>query len=281
MKTIELLQAQRNEITEYHIYTRLAAKAEGKNKKILSEIARDEKKHYEIIKKYTKQDVAPKQFWIRWYIFLAGCFGLVFALRLMERGEHAAQVNYKRATQKDVAAIFKDEHKHEQQLIGILKDERVTYAGAIVLGLNDALVELTGALAGMTFIVGNTQTIALIGFITGFAASLSMAASGYLSSREEEGTGLDPFKGAIYTGVAYILVVLILILPYILINNPLTALATMLTCSVVIIASYTRYISIAKQVPFRRRFSEMAIISLGVAFLSFAIGYLLRATLGV
>ena len=281
MNVSELLQAQRNEITEYHIYSRLAKKARGKNKKILKEIAADEKRHYGILKKYTKQDVQPKHFTVRWFLFLAKIFGLVFTLRMLERGEHAAQINYKRARQKEVAAIFKDEHRHEQKLIGILEDERVTYAGAIVLGLNDALVELTGALAGMTFIVGQTSTIALIGFITGFAASLSMAASGYLSSREEEQTDIDPFKGAIYTGVAYIVVVLILITPYIFLSSNVYALLCMLGLSVLIIAGYTKYISVAKEVNFRRRFSEMAAISLGVAVLSFGIGYALRSIFGI
>ena len=281
MKTSDLVKAQRNEITEYHIYSQLAKKASGKNKKILKEIAHDEKRHYGILKKYTKQDVKPKQFTIRWFIFLAKIFGLVFTLRMLERGEHQAQINYKRAKQKDVAAIFEDEHKHEQKLIGILEDERVTYAGAIVLGLNDALVELTGALAGMTFIVGQTSTIALIGFITGFAASLSMAASGYLSSREEEQTEIDPFKGAIYTGVAYIVVVLVLITPYILLSSNVSALLCMLSLSVLIIAGYTKYISVAKEVNFKQRFSEMATISLGVALLSFGIGYALRSIFGV
>lgn len=281
MNKKQLLQAQRAEITEHVIYTKLAAKAEKKNKKILLEIARDEKKHYSILKKYKKQEVKPSSVTVFWYLLLAKIFGLIFALRLMERGEHVAQASYETATQKDVAAIFKDEHKHEQQLIGILNDERVTYAGAIVLGLNDALVELTGALAGMTFVITSSTTIAFVGFITGFAASLSMAASGFLSSREEEVEDIDPLKGAVYTGVAYIIVVLLLITPYLLIPRPLYALGVMLAISVIIIAGYTYYISVAKQQNFWRRFLEMAAISLGVAVLTFAIGWALRTIFGI
>jgi len=47
----------------------------------------------------------------------------------------------------------------------------------------------------------------------------------------------------------------------------------MLLITVVIIAAYTFYISVAKEIAFKRRFMEMAFISLGVALLSFIIGY--------
>ena len=53
----------------------------------------------------------------------------------------------------------------------------------MVLGLNDALVELTGTLAGLTFALANARLVALAGIITGIAATLSMAASNYLAER--------------------------------------------------------------------------------------------------
>ena len=56
----------------------------------------------------------------------------------------------------------------------------------MVLGLNDALVEFTGALAGYTFALQNTLLVAMTGLITGVAASLSMATSEYLSTKSEE-----------------------------------------------------------------------------------------------
>lgn len=120
--------------------------------------------------------------------FLARVLGLSFALKLMEGGEEDAQEFYTEVSKKypKVKKIEKDEEKHERKLIRILKDERLDYAGSIVLGLNDALVELTGTLAGLTFAFGNSRIIAVTGLIMGVAAALSMAASGYLSSREED-----------------------------------------------------------------------------------------------
>lgn len=88
----------------------------------------------------------------------------------------------------------------------------------MVLGLNDALVELTGVLAGLTLALQNTRLVAMTGFITGIAASLSMSASEYLSAKSEEGPQ-DPLKASIYTGSAYVLTVLFLIFPYLLFTN--------------------------------------------------------------
>ncbi|MDI6704563.1 MAG: VIT1/CCC1 transporter family protein [bacterium] len=82
----------------------------------------------------------------------------------------------------------------------------------MVLGLNDALVELTGALAGFTFALQNTRVVAMAGLITGVAASLSMTTSEYLSTKSEGGAK-SPFKASVYTGSAYVLTVMFLIFP--------------------------------------------------------------------
>ncbi len=114
--------------------------------------------------------------------------------------------------------VMDDEDAHEQQILALLDEEHLRYTGSMVLGLNDALVELTGALAGFTLALQDTRLIALTGSITGIAAALSMAASEYLSTKAE-GMGKDPLKAALYTGIAYILTVLLLIAPYLLFAN--------------------------------------------------------------
>jgi VIT1/CCC1 family predicted Fe2+/Mn2+ transporter len=150
----------------------------------------------------------------------------------------------------------------------------------MVLGLNDALVELTGALAGFTFALQNTKLIALTGSITGFAAALSMSASGYLSVKAE-GSRKNPVKAAAYTGVAYMATVVLLILPYLLLPDHYLCLACTLASAIILIAAFNYYLSIAREESFSARFLEMAGISLGVAALSFVIGYLLRSFIGI
>lgn len=276
-----ILAAQKNEITEHIIYKKLAEKSkDSHNKKILEQLSSDEFKHYEILKKHTKIDVLPKRFKILAYSFLATIFGIAFAIRLMEKGEEYAQQLYSAQKDKDFKVLLVDEHRHEKELINILKDSRVEYAGSIVLGLNDALVELTGALAGLSLAIANGKLIAIIGIITGFAASLSMAASSYLSSKEEK-NDKDAFKGSTYTGIAYLITVALLVMPFIFINNIVISMATMLCISITIIALYTFYVSTAKGIRFLPKFIEMALISLSVAAISFAVGWVVRTYIGV
>lgn len=279
----QLLIYQRLEITEYHIYRRLAQMVKSpENRKVLEKIADDELRHAQDWQKYTGKEVKPDRFAIWKYVLISRVFGLTFGIKLMERGEEAAQANYTEL--KDavpaVEAWIRDENEHEYELIAMLDEQLLQYAGSVVLGLNDALVELTGALAGLTLALQNTKLIALSGLITGIAAAMSMAASEYLSTRSEK-TSKHPVRAAVYTGIAYIVTVAFLILPYLLITNYYIDLALALGIAVLIIAAFNYYISVAKDEPFRRRFAEMAGLSLGVAAFSFVIGYFVRQFLGI
>ena len=169
---------------------------------------------------------------------------------------------------------------NENALIATIDEGRLKYVGAVVRGLNDALVELTGALAGFTFALGDTRLIAMVGMITGIAASFSMAGSEYLARKSEPGE-LIPWKAALSTGGAYIVTVTALVLPYLLFSNLWLCLGLMVAVAVLIIAFFNFYIAVAQDLPFAKRFGEMAAISIGIAALSFAIGALIRSALGV
>ncbi len=278
-----LLGYQRDEITEHHIYRLLARLQKNpENRKILERIAEDEKRHYNQWKRYTGEDAQADRSKVRKYYWISRIFGLTFGTRLLERDEERAQKEYSDlyAEIDQAKAIAEEESDHEKALLGMLDEERMRYIGAVVLGLNDALVELTGALAGLTLALQNTHLIALTGSITGIAAALSMAASEYLSTKTEGGSQ-QPLKAAFYTGTTYILTVVFLISPYLLLANYFVALACTLIAAVLIIAFFNFYISVAKDQPFKKRFAEMTILSLGVAGLSFLLGLVLRVVLGV
>jgi len=279
----ELLKAQKTEITEYHVYKNIAKTLpEEENRKVVEEIGEDEKRHYEIWKGYTGKEVEPNRFQIWFYTTVSKVFGFTFGFKLMELGEEKAQVNYEKIADDipEAREVIRDEDEHENKLLEMLDEETLIYAGSVVLGLNDALVELTGALAGLTLAFRDVDIIALSGLVTGIAASFSMGASEYLSTSSEE-SEKNPVKAAIYTGIAYIVTVALLILPYLLLDNEYVCLAISLTTSVIIIAVFNFYISVAKDQPFGKRFFEMAGLSLGVAAFSFLIGFLIRQWLGV
>lgn len=287
-KTLALITAaQRNEITEHQIYARLAGaiKDQG-NADILRRVGNDEKAHYEFWRGISGRDVKPNRGKISFFFWVARLFGITFGIKLMEQGEDRAQKNYETLCPAfpECRRIIDEEEAHEQALIEMLSEEHLQYVGSMVLGLNDALVELTGTLAGLTFALSNARLTALSGLITGIAASLSMAASEYLSARSGKGdeeAGAHPLKSCLYTGAAYVLTVVLLVVPYLVLGNPFIALAWTICNAVLVILVFNFYIAVAKGLSFRRRFWEMFTISIGVAALSFAIGLLVKLLLGV
>ena len=279
-----LISLQKNEITEYHIYMRLAKSIRSShNAEVLTRIADEELRHYEIWKTHTLTDVAPDRIKIWFYYLISMVLGFTFGVKLMERGEVGAQVSYRQLSDEfpEAGQIALEEKEHEEELLALLDEERLRYTGSIVLGLNDALVELTGVLAGLTLALQNTRLIALTGLITGIAASLSMASSEYLAMKSRTNEDNHPLKGAAYTGVAYVTTVFFLIIPFLLFDNYFVCLLFSLVVALLIIAVFNYYISVAQDLTFKDRFREMAGLSLGVAGLSFLIGYLVRIFLGV
>ncbi|MBM7556742.1 hypothetical protein [Halanaerobacter jeridensis] len=86
---------------------------------------------------------------------------------------------------------------------------------------------------------------------------------------------------SLYTGLAYVFTVVALIIPFLITSNYLLALGSTLVVAVLIIFFFNYYVSVAKDYSFKKRFTEMAVLSIGVALISFIIGYLIRVTLGV
>lgn len=279
----QLIRAQREEITEYHIYSRLAEQTrDPENKKVLTRIAADELKHYKIWSAYTNKEVSPSQWEIRKYYWISKIFGLTFGLKLLEKGEEKAQISYTLIATEvpEALTVAEDENQHEQELIGLIQEEHLKYMGSIVLGLNDALVEILGTLAGLTFALQNTKLVALAGIITGIAGALSMSSSEYLSNKAE-GKNDMAIKSAVFTGMAYVIAVIFLVAPFLIFTSVFVALLVALFDSILIVFLFTYYISVANNQPFRKRFTEMVVLSTVVGLISFGLGYVVRILFGI
>lgn len=274
-----ILESQKDEITEHCVYLKLAERSKGENRAVLIGIANDELRHYQILKEYSGRDVSPNRLKIWLYSLLAMVFGLTFAIKLMERGEESAQRAYSILMEEyhRIATIYREEELHEEKLVKMIEEEKISYIGSMVLGLNDALVELTGALAGLTFTLPKPLLIGVAGLITGIAASISMASSEYMS-RKSEGEE-KPGKAAFYTGIAYILTVILLVVPYFVAETPLTALSATLTVSIIIVAAFSFFVSVVKDRDMKKMFLEMLTVSLGVAATTFIVGWIAKTLL--
>lgn len=275
---------QQNELTESVIYQEIAKFAKGdENKKTLLRLSSEEKAHYEIWKSYTGIEMKPQKAKVFKYKMIARLLGFTFAVKLMENGEENAQSEYELLAKEveESVNIRQQEEEHEAALLGMLDEEILQYVGSMVLGLNDALVELTGSLAGFTLAMQNTRLIALSGLILGISATFSMASSEFLSAKSEGRS--DALKSCTYTGIAYLVTVVLLIAPYLIFGNAqyMLALGCMLVIVILIIAGFTYYTSVAQDQPFKSRFIEMATISISVAVISFLVGKIAKVFLGV
>ena len=284
----QVLRFQYLELTEALIYEKLAKREKNvQNRKVLQQIADDEVRHYEFWKEYSGQEVAPSRLRVAWFSLLARLLGITFCVNLLERDEANIATEYRNIIDVIPAArpIMEEEEAHEQHLLAMLDEERLQYTGSMVFGLNDALVELTGALAGLTFAFQNLRLVALAGLVTGIAAAMSMAASEFLATRTEA-DNRNPLRAAFYTGTAYLVTVFLLVFPYLALQPdapPLwglsvlhQALGATLIIGVCIVAAFNYYVAVAQDQPFRRRFIEMCAISGGVALLSYGVGIFLR-----
>ncbi|NMC14526.1 MAG: rubrerythrin family protein [Chloroflexi bacterium] len=282
----EISAFQRDEITNHKLYNQLANLIrDNNNAQVLRDMAKTELEHYRFWRELSKVEVAPNKFLINAIILLTRILGLTFTIKLIEKGEKAGAEQYA-AFEKYVpgaAQLGLEEEEHERAMMNMLHEDFLSYVGSIVLGLNDALVELTGTLAGLTLALQNGKLVAVSGLITGIAAAFSMASSEYLSARAEENARAG--RSALYTGIAYLITVFLLIAPYLLLpqtdNWIFISLFITLLIAVAIIFGFNFYISVAKDLQFSKRFFEMFTISLGVAAFSFLVGLLVRNIFGI
>ncbi len=283
-----LIRLQRMEKTEMEVYRRLAQREKKpENKIILQKIAEQESNHYYILREKTGQDVKFSKIRVYLHVISSVILGLTFSLKLMEKIEQNAAIEYRDLGFEDIA---KEEDEHEKELLSLLEEDALNYLSSIILGLSDALVELTGALAGLTFSFQELKIVALAGLVTGISASFSMAASEFLATKEED-SSRSPFKAALFTGSAYIITVLLLVIPYLLLGDDsenifgmaphIQALAITFIIGILIIALFNFYVSIAQDKSFNRKFIEMIFILLIVTIISFLIGLILRESFGL
>ncbi|MAP65651.1 MAG: rubrerythrin family protein [Euryarchaeota archaeon] len=276
------------EKTEMEVYRRLANREKNsENKKIFEKISLQENNHYNILKEKTNEDVNYSIIRVQFHVLTAIFLGLTFSLKLMEKIEQNAAAEYRDLGYEDIA---KEEDEHEKELLSLLEEDALNYLSSIILGLSDALVELTGALAGLTLAFQELRIVALAGLVTGISASFSMAASEFLATKEEN-ENRSPIKAALFTGLSYIVTVLLLVTPYLILDSDnqvifglephIQALIITFIIGLFIIALFNFYVSVAQDKSFKGKFIEMGLILLVVTFISFIIGLVLRESFGI
>ncbi len=279
----------RHEFRDYSVYHALAeTESNPEFRRILEDLATQEWNDYQSwLALSEKKTFSVSSFEIARAKLLRKILGITFIARYLKRREDKIILKME-SLMKDAPEEFIEhikssidhERASEQELVDQIKEEKVEFISSVVLGLNDGLIELTGALTGFSFALQKASLVALTGSITGIAAALSMTASAYMQARHDEG-GKDPKKSALYTGVSYFIVVCLLVAPFIITGSTNVGLAIMGLMIFLIITSISYYTAVLFDRSFRLQFTQMFIFSVGVAAISFFLGSFLRMMTGI
>jgi VIT1/CCC1 family predicted Fe2+/Mn2+ transporter len=278
-----------HEFTDSKLYERLSRTVPSSSAfaGILMHLSETENKHFEFWRKYAPEG-KPKLDRVKlyWVLFLRRVLGLTFASRFLDRHESSVVKEYQALAgiipEVDKAAfeeMVADEQEHEKEFAQKIESSTIRYISFIVLGLADALVEITGIHAGSLGIYNKTEYAGLAGVIAGAAASLAMASAAFAQAKQ--GFQGSARLSAVYTGVSYFITAIILAAPYFLTPNMIYALGTSLALAVVILALVSYYSTVISDKPFLRDFLEILLIMFGVTVALYLFGHFIRVSTGI
>ncbi len=270
----------RDEYTDYNTYLALSRREHNPGfKKALEQLADQEKAHYDYWKDYAPDTIVGiNRLKLYFVLLLRFTLGLTFTMKFLERHEDAVISRYEQVADKiplhdrsRFETMVNDEKHHETYLMEEVKEGRVKYMSFIVLGLADAVVEISGIHAGSLGVYEETRLAGLAGIIAGMAASIAMASAAYAQAKQGfEGSAK---WSAIYTGISYMFTAIFLALPYFLSDSMVYALSSSLIVGVVLVAMMTYYDTIISRRPFKRQFGEIAVIILAASLALYIAGY--------
>lgn len=283
-----ILRYCEDEFTDHLVYHRLAGREKDPaKKKILEQLSKQEEDHYRFWNSLIA-DHSPriKHWFIAFVIVLRYVFGLTFVIKFLERHEENVIEEYKSVLsefkgkdKKYLEKMISEEEKHEKYFVSQINEGVVKYLGFIVLGLADAIIEISGVHAGFLGVTSSTTMAGVAGLVVGFAAAISMAAAAYLQAKQDPSR--NPVTSAIITGISYILAVTFLALPYFLTGHMVLAFAVSLFGAMLLTAYFTFYSAILFDRSFSREFLESAALALGTAVATFFFGELIGRLFGV
>jgi len=283
-------ESANDEYTDYMVYKRLSESSRTKDpkfKEILTTLSSTEFKHYQFWKKYSPDTKVSVSTWTVYLtLFLRLIFGTTFAIKYLEKHESAVIKRYKsvkssipEADQREFDEMVRDEEEHENTFMEQMQGRYLKYISFIILGLADAIVEISGIHAGSLGIYHSTEITGLAGIVAGAAASIAMASAAYAQAKQ--GFQGSATISALFTGVSYFINAIILAAPYFVTGSQIVAISTSVVLAVFIIAFISYYNSVVSQSHFLRDFGELAGIMLGASAALFLFGLLIRSVFGI
>ncbi len=271
-----IIEAQRNEVTEYHIYKSLARQARDlSNKKLLEQIAAEELEHYRFWMSYG-DEVDPKWWKVNLYIFLSRIFGFVFALKLMERNEQIAEKKYLAISKviPEVEKLAGDEKGHEKILLNMVSDTRLKGMGAWMISVNLVIFSLILLIYSLSVFLQNAKALAPIGMISILAVALADL-FGTLFLRNSQSIHKDQVKKGLFRFVSGIVTGGVILIPFSLSQDVLEALilSTAIALMVSLLLNY-QFAVVSDQKGYKR-IARIFLVFLLVVTVGLIVGFVL------
>jgi VIT1/CCC1 family predicted Fe2+/Mn2+ transporter len=279
---------RRAEHTDHILYAELARTEKDPSRRdLLKQLSSKEEDHYEFWNRLSPGKTPTiSRFYLRLILLARTLFGLTFTLKLLERREEKTIKEYKELIptfpeneKPYLESMIRDEEEHESGFIAQLNERVVSYMSFIVLGLADAIVEITGVHAGFLGVTSSTLIAGIAGMVVGFAAAISMASAAYLQAKSD--LTRSPNISALTTGTAYLSAVVLLALPYFLTKNMLYAFGSSVIVAILLVASFTLYGSVLNEKSFKKEFGLTTALTLGTALGTFLFGDFIGRLFGV
>lgn len=284
------IEACKDEYKDYLVYNELSKhKKAGKGKygEVFSRLAKTEKAHYDFWKRFSADKEPRTSKWgARLVIYISLLFGTTFAIKFLEKHESKSIEKYKAVAhlipvedRTFFEGMIVEEEQHEHDFRNEIQSSYVIYISFVILGLADAIVEISGIHAGSLGIYDSTRLTGFAGIIAGAAASLAMASAAYAQAKQG-------FKGsasvsAAFTGISYFASAIVLATPYFLTDNMILAVSSSITFAVIILAVTNYYNAVITEKSFIRDFAEMVGITFGATIVLFLLGQFIRSIFGI
>lgn len=278
-----------DEYQDYLIYSRLAEKEKSITKKtVLEKLAKQEYEHYKFWKSFLSEEYEPKvnKFVLFLILILGLFFGTTFSLKYLERHEEKVIANYEKflnelpeMKKEKLKQILEDERSHEKALMSQLEGSFVKYFGFIVLGLADAIVEISGVHAGFLGVTSSTLIAGIAGLVVGVSASIAMGSAAFLQAKQT--VDMKPSTSAISTGFSYLGAAVLLALPYFLTEKMIIAFVASILVAIFMTGYFTFYSAVVFERKFLREFAQNTGLILLTALATYLFGDFLGRELGI
>ena len=300
-----LVGLYKTERMHHLIFKDLAAKEKNKDLKyILERLSNTEEKHARMWARIIEIDgiKLPKRI-SKLFVFailvLRDLIGLILAVKAMETFEDQLEKKFSEVEKhvelsgkekQIVEMIIKDEMKNETPL----KNKIIEYNSIlrnirdIMIGMNDGLVEVLAAIAGLGAALQTPTLILMGGIIIALSGTLSMSGSAYLSTSYETHIGKVQEKkkrgarsSAFYVGGAYVIGSIFPLLPFILGFGSYEGIALAILFTGIVLVLIATIIAVISNISVKRNVAKTLVISIGSAFVTMALGAYARSILHI